>query len=392
MTDPVTLGVIITVALIAAVVGVLLFTGAPARRRPAKGDAEAFHRLLLGHRDEARQLMTELVRAGDATPQVYLRLGVLLREEGQLKRSLALHQGLLARDGLEDDVRRLTELAVAEDLLAMGRSEDAASRLSELDKHLIDEDVLAMHAVALHRLGRLDDAADVLLRRAKLGKQREDLEAARYLVEIGREALRNGQPDTAARRARQARKLAEWTASYVVEGDSLLQRGDVGKAMDVWREGLRHAGDNRATLLPRLVEGAFQTGKLESLVEELETMRDEHPDDPALWKAVADLRLRRGDIEPFFVLIEDPPHPGAADLAAWAGWLRHLSVGDPAHLRRLLGEMPDSFGPTQWVCSSCHETDAEPRLACMNCGALADLNAVPALTPARRRIASGSSM
>ena len=391
MSDPVTLGVVITVALIAAVVGVLLFTGAPARRRPVKGDAEAFHRLLLGHRDEARRLMAELVRSGDATPQIYLRLGVLLREEGQYKRSLALHQGLLAREDLDDDLRRLTELAVAEDLLAMGRNEDAATRLDELDRHLIDEDVLATHALALHRLGRVDDAADLLLQRARLGEQREGVEAARYLVEIGREALRQGHPDTAARRARQARKFSEWTASYVVEGDSLLQSGDVQRAMDVWRDGLAHAGDNRGILLPRLVEGAFQTGRLESMVEELEELRDQHPEDAALWKAVADLRLRRGDIESFFRLVEEPPYPGAADLSAWAGWLRHLSAGDPAHLRRLLGEMPDSFGPTAWTCRSCHATDAEPRLACMHCGRLEDLRTVPAHTPAKRRIASASA-
>jgi lipopolysaccharide biosynthesis regulator YciM len=375
MGGPVAIGLLIAVALILVVVVTLLFTATPVRRRPRKGVAEAFHRLLLGQRSEARALLAEVVRSNHAPPEAYLRLGDLLREDGETGRALALHQGLLARPVLDDEIRRLAELSVADDLMAMGRVEEAEQRLSALDEQLVDEALLARHAKALHRLKRHEDAADALVRRARIEGEAGRSDAARYLAEIGREALRRGHPDPARGRARRARHLdPQLSASYVVEGDALLQKGQIESAIEIWREGLEHASRGRGALLARLVEAAFHTGQLDSLLGELQTLADRHPQDLDLWKAVVDLRLRRGDLESFFALVESPPTPDAADLSAWASWLRHLSsLSDPGALHRLLKGMPDSFGPRSWECTACGHQDPEPRVACPACGEWSDL-------------------
>jgi lipopolysaccharide biosynthesis regulator YciM len=379
MNDPVTIGLLIAVALIVVVVVALLFSSTPIPRRPRKGAAEAFHRLLLGQRAQARRLLTEIVRRSDAAPEVYLRLGDLLREDGEVSRALALHQGLLARPSLDEDLRRLAELSVADDLMALGRLEEAERRLATLDEHLVDEALLARHALALHRLGRAEDAAETLVRRAQLEGGEARNHAARYLVEMGRESLRRGKPEVARGRARRARHLDPTLAAcYVVEGDALLHAGRPDGAIEIWREGLAQASGSRAALLPRLVEAAFHGGQLEALLGELERLRENHPADRDLWKAVVDLRLRRGDLESFFALVESPPYPGAADLSAWAGWLRHLSAQAEARpLKRLLASMPDSFGPQSWRCATCGAEDPEPRVACPVCGRWSDLVPVP---------------
>lgn len=379
MNNPVTLGLLVAVGLTLVVVVTLLFTATPVRRRPRKGLAEAFHRLLLGQREEARRLLADLVRADEAPPEAYLRLGDILREDGETTRALALHQGLLARPALDEELRRLAELSVADDLLAMGHVEEAERRLAALDEQLLDEALLARHARALHRLGRHEDAAESLIRRAQIEGGSARLDAARYLAEVGREALRRGRPDTAKARARRARHLdPHLAAAYVVEGDAHLQTGRPDAAIEIWREGLEHASRARGALLARLVEAAFHTGHLDSLLGELQDLADRHPGDRELWKAVVDLRLRRGDLESFFALVESPPYPGAADLSAWASWIRHLSAhADPAALKRLLAGMPDSFGPRSWRCLTCGAEDPEPRVACAVCGTWSDLVPIP---------------
>jgi lipopolysaccharide biosynthesis regulator YciM len=383
MSDPITVGLLIAVGLILIVVITLLFSSTPNRRVPPRGTAEALHRLVLGDRDQARKLLAEQIRNANAPPIAFLHLGDLLREDGEGERALALHQGLLARPALDPDVHRLTELAVTDDLMALGRVAEAEARLAALDVHLIDEALLARHAQSLHRLGREEDAADALERRARLLGKDGRRQAARYIAEIGRESLRRGRPQTARDRARRARHLdAELAATYVVEGDALAHLGQLPAALQVWRTGLDRSRPPRGALLPRMVEAAFQTGTLEACLTDLEARHEAHPDDRDLWKAVADLRLRRGDLESFLAEVRTPPYPGAADLSAWAGWLRHVSShADARWLKELLAEMPDSFGPSRWRCPACHMEDPEPRVACMRCGRWNELTPVPAGRP-----------
>jgi hypothetical protein len=128
--------------------------------------------------------------------------------------------------------------------------------------------------------------------------------------------------------------------------------------------------------LARLADAALRAGKMETLLNDLERERASRPQDTALWRAVADLRLRRGDLESFFALVEDPPAVDAADIPAWAGWIRYLSQSnDSAALLRLLSSMPDSFGPRHYSCAYCGYRDEEARQACPECGRLSPLRA-----------------
>jgi lipopolysaccharide biosynthesis regulator YciM len=371
MSDPVSMGLLVTIALILIVVVALLFSGSSSKQKPKRGASEAMHLLLSGEREAAKRLLTDAVRRGEAPPEAYLRLGDLLRADGDASRALSLHQGLLARPTLDPELRRLCELSLADDLLALGRVPEAQQRLAHLERTMRDDGLLARLATALHRLGRADEAAEVLERRVRLGSETARTDAARYLAEMAREALRDGKLETAHDRARRALALdPKVVTSYLVEGDRLLQISRVEEAVKIWRQGL-HACENAGRwLLPRLAEAAYRTGRMDALIEELEEERASRPKDVHLWRAVADLRLRRGDLESFFALVENPPHADAADLSFWAGWLRHLSaLENPRHLKRLLRSLPDSSAPGRFRCATCGALDAEPRVACVKCGA-----------------------
>ena len=371
-------------ALVLAVVLTLLFGQRQEQPKPERGVLDAFHMLLLGERVPARKLLAELVRSGNAPIEAYLQLGAILREDGEPARALALHQGVLARQELLPDLRRLAELGVAEDLLALDRVEEAQRRLEALDASLVDESVLALHARALHRLGRVDDAAQVLRRRSRICPQ-GPADASRYLAEIAREALAKHEHDVARRRAREARQFdptQPW--AYAVEGDVKLAEGKPAEALEIWRTGLANTRAGRGTLLTRVVDVAFRSGQLERIVEELESLRAEHPEDPELWGAVADLRLRRGDRETFLLLVEDPPAGVTHTLERSVGWLRVLlAQNDEKAVQRVFRALPDSFGPRRWRCPACNHAEDEPRAACMRCGRL--VASVPSPEKGRRR-------
>lgn len=385
--DPVAVGIVVAVLLALAVVLALLFYTVPARRKPERGAVDAFHLLLRGRTTEARRLLTELVKSGEAPAEAYLELGRLLRDAGEPQRAFALHQGILVRPQLSSELRRLTELALAEDLIVLGRVAEATQRLRDLDARLVDGDVLALRARAHHLLGEREAAAKALEQRGRL-LEADMRDAAAYFAEIGRESLGEGHYDTARQRARRAHKLwPKLAAGYVVEGDAEIAQGREDAAQKAWAAGLHACEEGRTPLLARWVEQAFQQGRLERAVEELELLRTERPDDPALWRAVADLRLRRGDLESFFLLIEDPPERAEIDLGVAANWFRHiLAHGSEEQAQRLLRTLPNAFGPRVWQCSRCRHEEAEPRECCMKCGQVAPLK--PAATARRRPAAA----
>lgn len=384
MSDPVAIGLAASLALLLAMVVALLFRGSAPRPRPRRTTTDAFHRLLLGDREGARSILAEVVRDGDAPAEAYLRLGDLLREDGHAERALALHQGVLARPDLDVEQRRQAEVAVADDLLAMDRPREALARLEKLDRQFLDPGLMARHALALHRCGRVEEAAARLIARAREGRAAHKAEAARYLAEMGREALRQGDAEKARQRARRALEIdPDSGAAHLVLGAAQLQQGRTEEAGMTWREGLRRSPSSGPLLLPRLLDVAQRGGSVDRLLDGLEALHREHPDDPNLWKAVADLRLRRGDLESFFAIVEDAPTRAEADLPTWAGWMRHLGArGDREALARLLKAMPPSFGPARWRCAHCGHQDGEPREACARCGRLDPLRGEgPAVRP-----------
>lgn len=369
--DPVTLGLGAAVLVIVALILALVFHQAPAPRRAPRGVAAAFHRMLLGDDETARDILAEAIREPQAPPEAFLHLGNLLRRAGRPERALSLHRGILARPSIEAEMRRLVEVAIADDLLDLGRESEAQTRLAALEDHFVDEALLHRRALALHRLGRGEEAAEVWQRRARVDPRPDHArQAARYLAELAREKQLAGHSDAARRWTARARELAPAVATaHAVEGDAHLADGNAEKAFRVWMDGLEKGEEGRESLLPRLLELALRLGRVDAWLERLEEARVERPDDPLLWRAVTDLRLRRGDREPFFALVEGAPGADAAPLGTWAGWLRYLrGREDEVGLGRLLEAMPDALSPRRWVCLHCGHEEDEARRACFVCG------------------------
>lgn len=370
MSDPVTLGLLVAAVLIVGIVGVLLFTRAPEQRPAPPGLGGALGALAAGDRAGARRILTDAVRQAESAPEAFLVLGRLMREDGDADRALGLHRALLARPRLAPANRLAAELEYVRDLLALGHHDEALERVADLQRHFRDPDIVDLHARALVLGGRLEAAAEVWQRGARAaGKGPERNRGALFLAEVAREYLRMGQPETAERWARQSLKLdpANGLASVVL-GDVDRGRGQDRAARQHYETAIDHGGAR--WVLPRLIDHSLQQGQIEGLIDVLEPARQAQPEDPALARAVLDLRLRRGDREEFFALLESEDLPRLTDPAVWAGWIRHVAAtGDPEALQRLLARLPSTFGPAAWRCKVCGAEDHEPRAACLSCGA-----------------------
>jgi lipopolysaccharide biosynthesis regulator YciM len=378
MSDPVSYGLLVAAALIVGIVTILLFTRAPQRRSAPPGMGAALMALADQDRKEARRILTDAIRRSESSPEAFLVLGRLLREDGEAERALGLHRALLARPRLAAGNRLAAELEFVRDLIKLDRFTEALERVATLGRHFNDPQIVDLHARALIGAGRLEAAAEVWLkgiRGAKPGLWR--LRGTRFLAEVAREYLRLGQPETAERWAKQALKIEASTAlAEVVLGD--IDRGqDNDRAARKHYERALHEGGAQ-WVLPRLIDHSLEQGQIDRLIDVLEPARQDRQEDPFLARAVLDLRLRRGDRDEFFALLESGDVPEIDDPAVWAGWTRHLLASeDAAGLNRLLSLLPAAFGPRSWGCNICGAEDHEPRAACLACGAPEPLAAHP---------------
>lgn len=378
MSDPVSYGLLFAAALIVGIVTILLFTRAPERRSAPPGMGAALLALAASDRKQARRILIDAVRKSETSPEAFLVLGRLLREDGEVERALGLHRALLARPRLAAANRLAAELEYVRDLVALDRHDEALERIALVEKHFHDPQIIDLHARALIGAGRLEAAAEVWLKGVRASKADAfRLRGTRFLAEVAREYLRLGQPETAERWAKQALKAEPSTAlAEVVLGDVDRGRDNMRAARKHYESALNDGGAE--WVLPRLIDHSLEQGQIDRLIDVLEPARLERVDDPFLARAVLDLRLRRGDRDEFFALLESGDVPEIDDPSVWAGWTRHLVASeDAAGLSQMLSLLPAAFGPRSWRCKLCGAEDHEPRAACLACGAPEPLVAHP---------------
>jgi len=122
MPDDFTLYLLLVAAL---AIGYLLGRWEPGRRRNGtNGDAERYlpslHQIVDDQRGLDMEGYVESLVAHDDPVETRLALGALVRRRGEMDRAIRVHQGLLARTGLDAAQRSRIELELARDYLAAG--------------------------------------------------------------------------------------------------------------------------------------------------------------------------------------------------------------------------------------------------------------------------------
>jgi lipopolysaccharide biosynthesis regulator YciM len=273
--------------------------------------------------DRAVAELTQAARENTDASEIYLILGNLLREKGQLERAIQIHQSILHRPGLAKSER-------AHALLCLGLDfKRAGFRYRALDTF---RDVLALDPRNAYALASL----------VKIHEEEQDWEKALALHEelsratgISDPALRaflydqiglsasQAREDSKAARAFEDALRAEPTLppAYLHYGDMLESRGRFEEAEAQWS---RLAKENPALAhlaferLARVRERLGRSDRMEKLYEEVvsENERD--------WRArlsLARLRRSQGRTEETFELLLEAvrrnPHSLAVHLQVW---------------------------------------------------------------------------
>ena len=357
------------VALIAFVVGVALaqlwgkLTG---RRRPAgrRGIGESFHYILglelLASRnvDRAISELSRAARSDTEAIEIYLILGNLFREKGQVERAIQIHQSILHRPGLVPREKAHALLCLGVDFKRAGFRDRAVDTLAEVLAIEPTNSYALLHLLRIHEEDQDWEKALSVLQKLDAASEEPNPTLAAFLHDkIGQAAL-DADEKRAARSFETAigydRTLAP---PYLHLGDLLERQGSLSAAVEQW-EMLARENPEHAYLTFERLERVFlqigEEGKLDRIYQD--AMARDRRD----WRAhlaLARGKARRGDTDEALQLLATAaahnPHAIEVHLDYWDLLLAHGAPNE--RIQSYLDNVRDSmFFLDPHICVKCH--------------------------------------
>jgi lipopolysaccharide biosynthesis regulator YciM len=328
--------------------------------------------VLAGDLAAAEHALAQAARDDPGTVDIYLALANLLRARGDIGRAIQIHQNLLLRPELAEDVRREALLGLALDFRVGGFLQRAATSFQDL----LEIDPRNLQALTELERIRVDAGAweDAIRIRRQIG--RADPRTPQVLAHLwaghGRACLQEGRENDGRRAFRRAlsqdRRCAE---AYLALGDLALRQGRTKRAVGSWRRTLDLHPAIGIVLYPRLWEGMGAPRDLVGLERLLAERLENEPQDheAAIWLARARVRLGRVD-EGVAVLRQlqnrDPAFLGAPAEIGRILLREHRDGEALKAFEELLDHLP--LDRTQLRCHNCGTQDTDLHWRCPQCG------------------------
>ena len=207
------------------------------RRRLTPDYFRGLHYLLNDQPDRAIEVFIRVLEIDEETAETQLALGNLYRRRGEVDRAIRLHQNLVARPALTDDLRLEAHLELAQDYLSAGvldRAEDIYRDLVGAKAHRVQA---LRHLLDIYEQERdWEQARNTARELARATGAELGAVISQYLCEGALKALTLGGKDEALKLLRAAREVHPACArASLHEGDVLSAQGSFELALAAYR-------------------------------------------------------------------------------------------------------------------------------------------------------------
>lgn len=348
---------------------------------PREAYAQGLSALIGGNRREAILRFKEAVQGDSENIDAYLRLGDLLRENGDIQKALSVHRDLTVRPRLLDPDRVRILESLTRDYLAAARFEEAGQSAERL-RHIDRASRFAHRALqqVAEALGDWPRALRVVEERVKLEGSKDKGLLARYHGFVGGEELSAGRTKEARQHFEEALKLdPDCLLALLYLGDMEHAQGNTEKAIESWRDLAFRAPDHGGLVFDRLERAFFETGHFGEVVPFYRELLHRAPREaavPALL-ALAEIHRRKGDLDEAETFLHEaleiePDHPRAHRHLVKLALDRRDAPAALAQVDRLL----ETLAEDTWKgsCHHCGHVLAQPIWRCPDCKSLNPLD------------------
>jgi len=368
------LAIVVASALVAFLLWRTFRTGG--ERAPDDGYQQALELWISGERDEAVRVLTAVVKANPSAVDPYLTLGNLLRRRGDPGRAAVLHRGLTLREELPREKKITVGLALAEDLVALQRWDEARGVLDTVMKDATDRALYWKTRFAQwHGQGNQPEAARTLKAAPRFvpAGDRAWFTAAYAAYQLDRaqaHAVAGEAADARARLKDVERIPAAGTRASLVRAVLAAATGDAAEAVTVASQELLDNPEELSIVLPQLQDVLLRTGQYARTIPILERACQAENAPPRLWVSLALLYEKLDQRGKALRLLEAKagrPNftPDAAEPYLRV-LMREVQGSDAA---KVWGMLARPTRPGTWTCASCGAQADRVRWFCDSCRA-----------------------
>ncbi len=332
----------------------------------------ALHFVLAGDLPGAEAALAEAARLDSSSSDVFLSLANLYRLRGDIGRAIQIHQNLLLRADISEELRREALLGLALDFRAGGFLKRSASAFEDL-LEVEPDNLQALRALERIRVDAADWEGALAVRKQIGARDPDSIKVTAHLwTGLGRAAVTR-ERDADARKAFK-RALAtdpECAAAYIALGDQHMREASWRKASGSFRRALGLHEAIGTLLYPRLSDVHAKLGDLSGFESLLRERLDEAPDDrdASLWLARTLATLRRVDDALGILrrLLDRDPACLAAHAEIGRVLLReHRDEETKKAFEELLERLTPE--PRRLACRGCGTQDTTLHFRCPQCG------------------------
>lgn len=209
--------------------------------------------------DKAIDAFLEAVKVDPQTIELHFALGSLFRRRGETERAIRMHQSLIEREDLGEDLRLQAMSELGQDFLKVG----LLDRAEEVFNKLVDT---PLREEAKRYLLEIFQLEKDWLRAIEIARQLPDLasrrDVAEYYCELAASEIMHSRPDSAREYLNSAMdQNRKCVRASLLEGDLLLQESQTEKAIGAWVRIEQQDPTYLALVAQRLLDAYRRLGK-----------------------------------------------------------------------------------------------------------------------------------
>jgi lipopolysaccharide biosynthesis regulator YciM len=184
--------------------------------------------------DRAIESFVEAVKVDPQTVELHFALGGLFRRRGETERAIRMHQNLIERDDLPEDLKLAALSELGQDYLKAGLLDRAEEAFERLRGTALDEEAKRA-LLEIHQLGK--DWARAIAIAGELPDHASRKEIAEYYCELAAaEMIRSKRDEARANLATALDMNRLCVRASLLLGDLAAQEGDQHKAIECWQQ------------------------------------------------------------------------------------------------------------------------------------------------------------
>lgn len=343
------------------------------KKRPRKEKipyVEALNALVEDDKRTALQKLREAVRIDSQNIDAYLKLGRLLRDEGDAERALKIHKSLT--------VRPLSQAQHLEVLKALALDYVAARKYSQAKEHL--EEILSRDKKeiwALETLSRMSEetgqwetAFETRKRILRVQGQEDKHLLALYKVYAGLALDEQDEHHKARLKYKEALRIDEnCTPAYLYLGDSYFSEKRLNDAVTYWKKLITVIPEHAYLCFDRLEKAHFELGDFSTMAQLYQTLVDKKPDDLLSLFALVNIKEKMGELDEAIKLCQQALErdPESSE-ARWCLVKYYHAKGDDGRSIEYALELEKSARRKSiFHCNNCGYEAKEPLWRCPQC-------------------------